>query len=128
MMPFHARQLAFALGLEGKQVSSAVKFMLAMYKAFTSWTPALWRSTRLVVTGAGEIIALDAKMNFDDNALYRHQDIAGLRDPGRRRSGRKLKQTNTSLNYVNLDGKIGCMVNGAGSGHGDHGHHQAVRQ
>ena len=79
MMPYHARKLAFGLGLEGKQVGAAVKFMLAMYKAFTDLDASIVEINPLVVTGAGEVIALDAKMNFDDNALFRHKNISGLR-------------------------------------------------
>ncbi|MCK5276524.1 MAG: acetate--CoA ligase family protein, partial [Alphaproteobacteria bacterium] len=79
-MPYHGRQIAFALGLEGKQVGSAVKFLSAMYKAFTSLDASMVEVNPMVVTGAGEIIALDGKMNFDDNALYRHPDVADLRD------------------------------------------------
>ena len=79
MMPFHARQLAFGLGLEGKQVNAGVKFMMAMYKAFTELDASIVEINPLVVTGGGEVIALDAKMNFDSNALYRHTNIVELR-------------------------------------------------
>ncbi|MBC7134211.1 MAG: acetate--CoA ligase family protein, partial [Oceanibaculum nanhaiense] len=80
MQAFHARQIAFGLGLEGKQVNAAVKFMLAMYKAFTELDCSIVEINPLVVTGEGQIIALDAKVNFDDNALFRHPDIEELRD------------------------------------------------
>src|SRR3546814_7239188 len=79
-MPFHSRKIAFGLGLEGKQVGAAVKFMSAMYKAFLALDASVVEINPLVVTGAGEVIALDAKMNFDDNALFRHKDVAEMRD------------------------------------------------
>ncbi len=112
-MPFHGRQLAFGLGLEGKQVSSAVKFMAAMYRAFTELDASIIEINPLVVTGAGEVLALDAKMNFDDNALYRHKDVAGMRDEDEE-DQLELEAARHELNYIKLDGEIGCMVNGAG--------------
>ena len=113
MMPFHARQLAFGLGLEGKQVSSGVKFMMAMYKAFTELDASIVEINPLVVTGGGEVITLDAKMNFDSNALYRHPNIVELRDLAEEDPA-EVEADKYELNYVNLDGTIGCMVNGAG--------------
>ena len=113
LQPFHARKLAFALGLDGKQVNKAVKFMMAMYKAFTDLDCAIVEINPLVVTGDGDVIALDAKINFDDNALYRHPDIAELRDETEEDPA-ELEATKHELNYVKLDGTIGCMVNGAG--------------
>jgi succinyl-CoA synthetase beta subunit len=113
LQPFHARQLAFSLGLEGKQVGAAVKFIMALYKAFTDTDASLVEINPLVVTGAGDVIALDAKMNFDDNALYRHADIAEMRDPDEEDPA-ELEAAKWELNYVKLDGNIGCMVNGAG--------------
>jgi succinyl-CoA synthetase beta subunit len=113
MMPFHARRLAFGLGLEGKQVSSAVKFMLTMYKAFIELDASVVEINPLVVTGAGDIIALDAKMNFDDNALYRHPEILELRDVDEEDPS-EVEASKYDLNFVKLDGSIGCMVNGAG--------------
>ena len=80
MQAFHARQVAFGLGLEGDQVKSATKFLMAMYNAFTELDASIVEINPLVVTGDGDVIALDAKMNFDDNALFRHKDIAELRD------------------------------------------------
>jgi succinyl-CoA synthetase beta subunit len=112
-MPYHGRRIAFALGLEGKQVGSAVKFLSAMYKAFTSLDASMVEVNPLVVTGAGEVIALDGKMNFDDNALYRHPDIADLRDEDEEDPA-ELEAGKHELNYIKLDGNIGCMVNGAG--------------
>jgi succinyl-CoA synthetase beta subunit len=113
LQAFYARKIAFGLGLEGKQVASAVKFLIAMYNAFTGLDASLVEINPLVVTGAGDVVALDAKMNFDDNALFRHREVADLRDedeedPTEREAARH------DLNYVKLDGNIGCMVNGAG--------------
>ena len=113
MLPFHARQLAFGLGLEGKQVSAAVKFMLSMYKAFTDLDCSIVEINPLVVTGSGDVIALDAKINFDDNALYRHKDIEAMRDESEEDPA-ELEAAKHELNYIKLDGSIGCMVNGAG--------------
>ncbi|MBS4045020.1 MAG: ADP-forming succinate--CoA ligase subunit beta [Alphaproteobacteria bacterium] len=113
MQPHHARSIAFGLGLEGKQIASATKFMLAMYEAFTALDASIVEINPLVVTGAGEMIALDAKMNFDDNALYRHKDVEDMRDPDEEDAS-ELEAAKWSLNYVKLDGEIGCMVNGAG--------------
>ncbi len=113
LQPFYARRLAFGLGLEGRQVASAVKFVSAMYDGFMRLDASLIEINPLVVTGAGEVMALDAKMNFDDNALFRHREVADLRDedeedPAEREAARH------DLNYVKLAGNIGCMVNGAG--------------
>ncbi len=113
VMPFHARKLAFALGLEGKQVGSAVKFILAMYKAFNELDCSIVEINPLVVTGAGDVVALDAKINFDDNALYRQKDVEELRDEDEE-DPMELEAAQHELNYIKLDGNIGCMVNGAG--------------
>ncbi len=113
MQPFHARQLAFGLGLEGKQVGSAVKLMLGMYNAFNALDASLVEINPLVVTGDGEVMALDAKMNFDDNALYRQKEVSELRDEDEEDPA-ELEAAKHDLNYIKLDGNIGCMVNGAG--------------
>ena len=113
MQPFHARKLAFGLGLEGKQLNAAVKLLLGVHTAFLETDASLIEINPLVVTGAGEVIALDAKVNFDDNALYRHPDIAELRDEGEEDPA-EAEAERHDLNYIKLDGKIGCMVNGAG--------------
>jgi len=113
IMPYHARKIAFGLGLEGKQVGSAVKFIIALYQAIIDTDASLVEINPLVITGAGEVIALDAKMNFDDNALFRHKDIAELRDPDEEDPA-ELEAAQYDLNYIKLDGNIGCMVNGAG--------------
>ena len=110
---FHARKLAFGLGLEGKQIATFTKFVTAMYTAFVALDVAVIEINPLVVTGAGEIIALDAKVSFDDNALYRHPEIEALRDEGEE-DPKELEAGKHSLSYVALDGNIGCMVNGAG--------------
>jgi succinyl-CoA synthetase beta subunit len=111
--PFHARKIAFGLRLEGKQVSSCVKFVIGMYRAFTDLDASLVEINPLVVTGAGDVLALDAKMNFDDNALFRHKDVEELRDESEEDPA-ELEAARHDLNYIRLDGNIGCMVNGAG--------------
>ena len=113
LMPFHGRQIAFGLGLEGKAVSAAVKFLMAMYRALTELDASIVEINPLVVTGGGEVIALDAKMNFDDNALFRHKDVADMRDEDEE-DAMELEAARHELNYIKLDGEIGCMVNGAG--------------
>ena len=110
---FHARKLAFGLGLTGKQVSSFTKFVLALYGAFIELDCAIVEINPLVVTGGGEIVALDAKVSFDDNALFRHKDLEALRDDSEM-DPKELDAVKNDLNYVALDGEIGCMVNGAG--------------
>ena len=108
-----AKGLAEGLGLEGRQVDSGVQFMLAVYKAFTELDASIIEINPLVVTGAGDIMALDAKINFDDNALYRHQEVEALRDPDEEDPA-EFEASKHELNYIKLDGSIGCMVNGAG--------------
>lgn len=113
LQPFHARKIAFGLGLEGTQIRAAMKFLTAMYKAFVELDASVVEINPLVVTGAGDIVALDAKMNFDDNALFRHKDVEELRDESEE-DPTELEAAKYDLNYVKLDGNIGCMVNGAG--------------
>jgi succinyl-CoA synthetase beta subunit len=113
ILPFHARKIAFGLGLEGNQVGSCVKFVMAMYRAFVELDCSIVEINPLVVTGAGDVIALDAKMNFDDNALYRHKDVEEMRDEDEEDPA-ELEAGKHNLNYIKLDGNIGCMVNGAG--------------
>jgi succinyl-CoA synthetase beta subunit len=113
IMPFHCRQLAFALGLSGKQVGAAGKLFASLYNAFLASDASLLEINPLVVTGDDVIIPLDAKMSFDDNALFRHQNIADLRDPDEE-DPMELEAAKHELNYIKLDGNIGCMVNGAG--------------
>jgi len=110
---FHARKLAFALGLQGRQVASFTTFVLAMYRAFTELDCAVVEINPLVVTAAGDVVALDAKVSFDDNALYRQPGLEALRDEAEE-DPKELEAAKYSLNYIALDGTIGCMVNGAG--------------
>src|SRR3546814_13649822 len=106
-MPFHGRKIAFGLGLEGKQVSAAVKFMTAMYKAFLALDASVVEINPLVVTGAGDVIALDAKMNFDDNALFRHKDVAEMRDEDEE-DPMELEAARPELNYIKQIGRASC--------------------
>jgi succinyl-CoA synthetase beta subunit len=110
---FHARKLAFGLGLTGGQVRSFEKFVTALYKAVLDLDCAIVEINPLVVTKQGEIVALDAKVSFDDNALFRHKDLEELRDDTEM-DPKELDAVKHDLNYVALDGEIGCMVNGAG--------------
>jgi succinyl-CoA synthetase beta subunit len=110
---FHCRKLAFGLGLEGKQVASFTKFVTALYGAFVELDCMIVEINPLVVTGKGDIVALDAKVSFDDSALYRHKDLEALRDDSEM-DPKELDAVKNDLNYVALDGEIGCMVNGAG--------------
>lgn len=110
---FQAAKMAYALGLEGNQVRSAVKFFQALYAAYTASDCTLTEINPLVVTSAGDVIALDAKMNFDDNALFRHKDIMELRDLSEEEPS-EIEASKYNLNYIKLDGNVGCMVNGAG--------------
>ena len=110
---FHSRRLASGLGLTGKQASSFGKFINAMYAAFIAQDCAVIEINPLVVTGAGDVVALDAKVSFDDSALFRHPDLEKLRDEGEE-DPKELEAAKFELNYVALDGNIGCMVNGAG--------------
>ncbi len=112
-VPFEARQLGFAIGLDGPQVNEAVKLMTALYEAFIATDASLVEINPLAVTVSGDLLAVDAKMNFDDNALYRHPDIRDLRDLGEE-DPLEIEASKISLNYIRLDGNIGCMVNGAG--------------
>jgi succinyl-CoA synthetase beta subunit len=111
--PYQARKMAFGLGLEGKQVNNAVKFMSALYKAFIETDASLVEINPLIVTGSGDVIALDAKINFDDNAWYRHKEFEELRDLDEEEP-LEVEASKFNLNYIKLDGNVGCMVNGAG--------------
>ena len=110
---FQARNLAFGLGLEPGTVSEAVRFFAALYRAFEETDASLAEINPLIVTRQGRLLALDAKMNFDDNALARHKDILELRDLDEE-DPLEVKASNYNLNYIRLDGNVGCMVNGAG--------------
>src|SRR3954447_7109430 len=113
LVPFEARQLGFAIGLDGAQVHKLVKLIGSLYDAYLATDASLIEINPLVVTAQGDLLALDAKMNFDDNALYRHADLKELRDLGEE-DPLEIEASKFSLNYIHLDGNIGCMVNGAG--------------
>ena len=109
----HGRQIAFALGLEGEQAKQASALIANLYQAFVEKDMSLLEINPLVVTGAGDLICLDAKVNFDSNALYRQKDIVELRDLAEEDPA-EIEASKYDLSYIKLDGKIGCMVNGAG--------------
>ncbi len=113
LQPFQARQLAFGIGLEPALVPKAVALMLAIYDAFVKSDASMVEINPLVTTADGKVLALDAKMSFDDNALYRHSEIRELRDLAEE-DPLEIEASRFSLNYIKLDGTIGCMVNGAG--------------
>ncbi len=113
IVPFEARQLGFAIGLDGAQINKFVKVVSALYDAYMATDASLLEVNPLVVTASADLLALDAKMNFDDNALYRHPDIKELRDLGEE-DPLEIEASKYNLNYIHLDGNIGCMVNGAG--------------
>ena len=110
---WQARKIAFGLGLEGKQVSSCCKFIISLYELFMKLDCSIVEINPLVVTSDDDIIALDAKINFDSSALFRHADIEKLRDLDEEEP-LESQATKAGLNYIKLDGDIGCMVNGAG--------------
>ena len=113
LQPYQARKLAFAAGLPDGQIGKATKLMLALYRAFTTSDASLIEVNPLITTQSGELLALDAKINFDDNALFRHPDFRDLRDLSEE-DPLEVEASKYSLNYIRLDGNIGCMVNGAG--------------
>jgi succinyl-CoA synthetase beta subunit len=111
--PHVGRSIAFGLGLKGPLVEQCVSLIGKLYAAFTATDMGLLELNPLIVTRDGRLLCLDAKINFDDNSLFRHPDIAALRDPGEE-DAREVEASKSDLNYVALDGTIGCMVNGAG--------------
>ena len=113
LLPFQATRVAFGLGLKGKQVRQAASFILNLYKAFTGADCSIAEINPLVTTADGKVLALDAKINFDDNALFRQPSYAELRDLDEE-AGLEVEASKYGLNYIKLDGNIGCMVNGAG--------------
>ena len=113
LVPYQTRKLGFALGLDAPQVGKASRLMTSIYDAFVSNDASLVEINPLIVTAGGDLLALDAKMNFDDNALYRHPDLRELRDLAEE-DPLEIEASKFSLNYIRLDGTIGCMVNGAG--------------
>ena len=110
---FQARKLAFGLGLSGDAFKNAVKFLPALYRAYEETDASLAEINPLVLTTDGQVLALDAKMNFDDNALFRHPEIAAMRDLDEE-APLEIEASKHNLNYIKLDGNVGCMVNGAG--------------
>lgn len=110
---FQARRMAFNMNIPAKLVNKAAKLMLGLYQAFIEKDAAIVEINPLVVTGGGEVVALDAKFNFDANALYRHKDIVELRDFDEE-DAKEIEASKYDLSYISLDGNIGCMVNGAG--------------
>jgi succinyl-CoA synthetase beta subunit len=113
LQPFQARKIAFGLGLDPLLVNEAARFFAALYRAFQSSDASLAEINPFVLTRDGRLLALDAKMNFDDNALFRHKDVRELRDLDEE-DPLEVKASNYNLNYIRLDGNVGCMVNGAG--------------
>ncbi|SFJ39536.1 ADP-forming succinate--CoA ligase subunit beta [Jannaschia pohangensis] len=111
--PFHGRRVAFSLGLEGAQIKQCVKLMGQLFQAFTEKDMEMLEINPLIVTDTGDLKVLDAKVSFDGNAMYRHKDIAELRDETEE-DPKELAASKFDLNYIALDGEIGCMVNGAG--------------
>ncbi|MEL7025602.1 MAG: ADP-forming succinate--CoA ligase subunit beta [Pseudomonadota bacterium] len=111
--PYHGRRIAFGLGLKGQQIKQCVKLMGTLYKLFVEKDMEMLEINPLIVTDAGDLKCLDAKMGFDSNAVYRHPDIAALRDETEE-DPKELAASKFDLNYIALDGEIGCMVNGAG--------------
>ncbi len=113
LMPYQARQLAFALGLKGNAFKKGIKFISLLYNAFDASDCSLAEINPLVVTGDDDVIALDAKINFDDNAMFRHKDFMEMRDVSEEEP-LEVEASKFDLNYIKLDGNVGCMVNGAG--------------
>jgi succinyl-CoA synthetase beta subunit len=113
LQPFQARKIAFGLGLPAESVAQATDFMRALYSAFEATDASLAEINPFVLTKDGRLLALDAKMNFDDNALFRHEDLRKLRDLDEE-APLEVEASKYSLNYIKLDGTVGCMVNGAG--------------
>ena len=111
--PFQARKIAFALGLKGSQINSAVQFLTSLYRAFLDTDASLVEINPFVSCTDGRLFALDAKLNFDDNAMFRHADLRELRDVTEEDS-LEVEASKYNLNYIKLDGSVGCMVNGAG--------------
>jgi len=113
VQPYQCRKIAYFMGLEGGAVRQAVSFILSLYRVFIEKDCSLAEINPLVLTSDGNIVALDAKINFDDNALFRHRDIAGLRDRDEE-DPLELEASDAGISFVKLDGNIGCLVNGAG--------------
>jgi len=113
LQPYQARKIAFGLGLSGEQTTAAVPFLQALYRAFMDTDASLLEINPCVLTGEGKLVALDAKMTFDDNGLFRHKDLRELRDLDEE-DPLEVEASKYGLNYIKLDGNVACMVNGAG--------------
>ncbi|OCA89639.1 ADP-forming succinate--CoA ligase subunit beta [Bacillus sp. FJAT-27986] len=113
LTPFQARRIAFNINIPNELINKAAKFMISLYTAFIEKDCSIAEINPLVVTGDGEVMALDAKLNFDENALYRHKDIVAYRDL-EEEDPKEIEASKYDLSYISLDGNIGCMVNGAG--------------
>jgi succinyl-CoA synthetase beta subunit len=113
IQPFHGRKVAFALGLEGTAAKECVQLINTLYQVFTEKDCSMVEINPLIVTEAGKLVCLDCKMNFDSNALYRHKDVVEFHDETEE-DAKELEASKHDLNYIALDGEIGCMVNGAG--------------
>ena len=113
LMPYQARNLAFALGLKPEQINDAVRFMTGIYKAFLDTDASLLEINPFITTTDGKLLALDCKINFDDNAMFRHKELKDLRDVAEE-DPLEVEASKYALNYIKLDGNIACMVNGAG--------------
>ncbi len=113
LQPYHARKIAFGLGLSAEQANKAAPFLASLYRAFLETDASLVEINPWIVTGDGRLVALDAKVNFDDNALFRHPDLRELRDLDEE-APLEVEASKFKLNYIQLDGTVGCMVNGAG--------------
>jgi len=113
LLPYQGRKLAYAINIPNELVNKAVKFMMGLYQAFVDKDCSMAEINPLVVTGSGDVMALDAKLNFDSNALFRHKDILALRDL-EEEDQKEIEASKYDLSYIALDGNIGCMVNGAG--------------
>lgn len=113
LQPYQARRLAYNIHIPSELVGKTVQFMLALYEAFVDKDCSIAEINPLVVTGDGSVLALDAKLNFDSNALFRHKDILSLRDVTEE-DEKEIEASKFDLSYISLDGNIGCMVNGAG--------------
>jgi succinyl-CoA synthetase beta subunit len=113
LQPYQARKLAFGLGLTGEVANNAAPFFQALHRAFVDTDASMLEINPCVLTGDGKLVALDAKMTFDDNGLFRHKDLRGLRDLDEE-DPLEVEASKYGLNYIKLDGSVGCMVNGAG--------------
>ena len=113
MLPYQARKIAFGLGLGGEYLQATVAMLLNLYKAFVDTDASLIEINPLIISDENKVVALDAKISFDDNALYRHKDIVAMRDLNEE-DPREVEASKHNLNYIGLDGNIACMVNGAG--------------